>query len=77
MGTRKPNIKQLTRKGDVAGLVEAADPVSVPDPSARAEAILALGELGRDSGQAALEAGLRDPDVGVRRQCREDEGQHT
>jgi HEAT repeat protein len=66
VGTRKPNIKQLTRKGDVAGLVEAADPVSVPDPSARAEAILALGELGHDSGQEALEAGLRDPDDGVR-----------
>ena len=66
MGTRKPNIKQLTRRGDVAGLVEAADPVSVSDASARAEAILALGELGDDSGHQALETGLRDPDDNVR-----------
>ena len=66
MGTRKPNIKQLTRRGDVAGLEEAADPLSVSDASARAEAILALGELGHDSGHQALETGLRDPDDNVR-----------
>jgi HEAT repeat protein len=66
VGTRKPNIKQLTRRGDVAGLEEAADPLSVSDASARAEAILALGELGHDSGHQALETGLRDPDDNVR-----------
>ncbi len=66
MGTRKPNIKQLTRRGDVAGLVEAADPVSVSDASARAEAILALGELGDDYGRQVVEVALRDPDDSVR-----------
>ena len=54
------------RRRDVAGLVEAADPVTVSDASARAEAILALGEFGHDSGHEALESGLRDPDDNVR-----------
>lgn len=74
MGSRKPNIKQLVRRGDVAGLVEAASygrravPGEGDDPAApvRAEAILALGELGDYSGQEAVEAGIRDPDDSVR-----------
>jgi HEAT repeat protein len=74
VGSRKPNIKQLVRRGDVAGLVEAASygrravPGEGDDPAApmRAEAILALGELGDYSGQEAVEAGIRDPDDRVR-----------
>ena len=48
---------------DVAGLVEAA---SGSDAPVRAEAILALGELGHQSGTQAVEDALRDPADSVR-----------
>lgn len=76
MGTRRPNIKSLARRQDVARLEEAARYTAVSPGasgratdsgiSVRAEAILALGALGQDCGVEAVEAALRDPADSVR-----------
>jgi HEAT repeat protein len=73
---RKPNVEALARNEDVDGLVQATSyrelvqksPESVSDLGIplRAEAVLALGELGVDAGQEAVEAALRDPADRVR-----------
>jgi HEAT repeat protein len=73
---RKLNVEALARKGDVAGLVEAAgyrelertSPETVRDLGVpvRTEAILALGGLGADTGQEAVASALRDPADRVR-----------
>jgi HEAT repeat protein len=74
--TGKPNVKALSRRGDVDGLVAAAGfqdlmpgaDGGMADRGApvRQEAILALGALGPDGGMAAVEAGLSDGSDGVR-----------
>ena len=76
MSVRKPKIKSLARRGDVAGLVEAtcytevepstSGPVTDSGAAVRAEAILALGTLGHDCGAQAVEARLLDPEDSVR-----------
>ncbi len=76
MSVRKPKIKSLARRRDVAGLVEAtcytevqpstSGPVTDSGAAVRAEAILALGTLGHDCGAQAVEARLLDPEDSVR-----------
>jgi HEAT repeat protein len=76
VGTGRPNIKSLARRGDVAALIEAtsyaesepsaSDPDTDSGASVRAEAIRALGSIGRDSGHEAIEAGLGDSSDSVR-----------
>jgi HEAT repeat protein len=71
LAQRKPNIKSLSRRQDVSGLVAAASYRDVqPGPQGestdlgiqiRAEAILALGRIEPASGESAAAIGLRDP----------------
>jgi HEAT repeat protein len=73
---RKPNVESLARREDLEGLVEATSyrevvrtsPHTVSDHGipVRAEAILALGELGADAGEEAVAFALRDPADRVR-----------
>jgi HEAT repeat protein len=73
---RKPNVESLARRNDLEGLVEAtcyrelvqASPDTVSDQGipVRAEAILALGELGPNAGEEAVALALRDPADRVR-----------
>jgi HEAT repeat protein len=76
LGERKPNIKSLVRRDDVAGLIEATSYRNVTPNTAgilsdvgipvRVEAIRALGALASDRGHKAIAAGLRDPADQVR-----------
>lgn len=76
LGDRKPKIESLAREGDAEELAEAAlYEERKPGPSGgmrdfgvpiRAEAIAALGALGPDQGQEAVELALRDPAERVR-----------
>jgi HEAT repeat protein len=69
--TRKPKVKALARRGDVDALVAAAgfqdlvpavgDGMADRGAEVRREAILALGQLGPDSGTEAIHAALTDP----------------
>lgn len=71
MRRRQPHVPTLLKNADVEGLIEAArfqDIKRDPDGHAidqgikvREQAILALGELGADSGAATVTAALRDP----------------
>ncbi len=71
-----PNIRSLARRRDTAALVDASTysdvgagesgPTADSGVRVRAEAILALGALGPDTGHPAVRAGLRDADDDVR-----------
>ena len=73
---RRPNVTALAGQEDVEGLVSAAgfrDPVrsydgNVLDRGAeiRAEAVLALGQLGEEAGNGTVTGALRDPSDHVR-----------
>jgi HEAT repeat protein len=73
---RKPNVKLLSRREDVEGLVEATsyrelvrtslESVSDLGIPVREAAILALGELGPRAGHEAVVSALRDPADRVR-----------
>jgi HEAT repeat protein len=73
---RKPNVKSLSRREDVEGLVEATSYRELTRTSlenvtdlgipVRAAAILALGELGPRAGHEAVVLALRDPADRVR-----------
>jgi HEAT repeat protein len=73
---RKPKVESLARDEDVEGLVEATSyyelvrtsPEAVSDLGipVRAEAILALSELGPEAGKKAVAGALRDPADSVR-----------
>jgi HEAT repeat protein len=71
MRRRQPHVPTLLKNADVEGLIEAArfqDIKRDPDGHAidqgikvREQAIIALGQLGADSGAATVTAALRDP----------------
>jgi HEAT repeats len=72
----EPNVAKLHERGDLDGLVAAASfrkPDQAPDgryidrgAHVRKDAILALGELGPEAGNATIAAALRDPFDSVR-----------
>jgi HEAT repeat protein len=74
--TRKPNVTALAERQDVEGLVSAAGfkdllrdvEGRVIDRGAevRAEAVVALGELGDEAGNGTVHGALRDPSDAVR-----------
>jgi len=73
---RRPNVTALASHEDVEGLVSAAgfrDPVRSHDGNVldrgaeiRAEAVLALGQLGEEGGNGTVTGALRDPSDHVR-----------
>src|SRR3954447_4110008 len=58
---RKPNIKSLTRRGDVDGLIAA-----IRDPELRTEALVALRDVAPDRAGPVFTEALTDPSDQVR-----------
>lgn len=66
-GSGKPNVKQMEKKNDVKGLIEALG--YEKDVQVRREAAYTLGKIGNTSAVEHLIKALSDPDNYVRRQA--------
>jgi HEAT repeat protein len=66
-GFGKPNVKDMEKKNDVKGLVEALG--YEKDVQVRREAAYTLGKIGNSSAVEPLIKALNDPDSYVRRQA--------
>lgn len=66
-GSGKPNVKQMEKKSDIKGLIEALG--YEKDVQVRREAAYVLGKMGNASAVEPLIKALQDPDNYVRRQA--------